>query len=70
MSTRFTAGNTAAAKLILADVERYGGEQSLMVQWARMTVRDTEGQDRPESFELTPPASGNARCEAFTRGVR
>ncbi len=45
---RYQVGNRAAARLILADVERYGGPGSLMVQWARMTMKDTEGANREE----------------------
>lgn len=33
---KYERDNLACARLILADVERYGGELSLMVQWARI----------------------------------
>ena len=32
---RWSADNEAAAAIILGNVERYGGEGSLMVRWAR-----------------------------------
>jgi hypothetical protein len=32
---RFSADNEAAALVILSDIERYGGESSLMCRWAR-----------------------------------
>jgi hypothetical protein len=32
--------NRDSARVILADVERYGGEESLAVQWARVVVGD------------------------------
>jgi hypothetical protein len=34
------ARNRKAAKVILADVSRYGGEESAIVQWARAVTRD------------------------------
>jgi hypothetical protein len=34
----YDAGNRTAAAIILADVERYGGEESLMVRWARAVM--------------------------------
>ncbi len=36
---RAEAGNQAAATLIFADVEKHGGEGSLMVRWARAVIR-------------------------------
>ena len=34
------ARNREAANVILADVSRYGGEESAIVQWARAVARD------------------------------
>jgi hypothetical protein len=34
----FGAGNRLAAELILANVERYGGETAALVQWARRVL--------------------------------
>lgn len=33
---KYAEDNAAAARIILADVERYGGEESLMVRCSRM----------------------------------
>ncbi len=41
MSTRFrnyAAQNRAAARIILADLPRYGGPGSLLDRWARMVM--------------------------------
>ncbi len=34
----FQSDNLEAAKIILEDIERYGGEEGAMVRWARMQV--------------------------------
>jgi hypothetical protein len=34
----YCAGNLAAARIILSDIDRYGGEESLMVRWARLVM--------------------------------
>jgi len=40
MKTRaiFEAGNQECARIILREVQRYGGEESLMVRWARLVL--------------------------------
>lgn len=35
---RFDERNRICAELILADIDRYGGEQALSVEWARKIV--------------------------------
>ena len=37
--------NLECAKIILAVVERYGGEEALMVQWARLVSQHAVAQD-------------------------
>jgi hypothetical protein len=39
---RYRADNIVAAEIILADAVRYGGEDSLMVRWARLLVAGSE----------------------------
>jgi hypothetical protein len=39
---RYRAGNIQAAEIILADAMRYGGDESLMVRWAKLVVADSE----------------------------
>ena len=41
LSESYAAANQAAAAIILADVARSGGRDSLMVQWARRILRPT-----------------------------
>lgn len=36
----FGEQNRMAAEIILADIEKYGGEDSAMVMWARKQVRE------------------------------
>jgi hypothetical protein len=38
----YRAGNIEAAEIILADIHRYGGDEPLMVRWARRLVADSE----------------------------
>jgi hypothetical protein len=40
----FDAGNLQSARLVLADVERFGGEDAGLVQWARTVTKRLEGQ--------------------------
>lgn len=35
---QYTAANREAAEIILADQARYGGPESVMVRWAKMTL--------------------------------
>jgi hypothetical protein len=45
------AGNRRAAELILREPEKYGGEESLPVTWARKVLRKgTEGADHKEQL--------------------
>jgi hypothetical protein len=37
-SDRYDSGNLASAELILSDTERWGGEASALVVWARLTI--------------------------------
>jgi hypothetical protein len=37
-SDRYDSGNLASAELILADVDRWGGESAALVVWARLVV--------------------------------
>ena len=38
LDDRYRAGSMTAAGIILASVAKYGGERSLLVQWARLTT--------------------------------
>lgn len=40
----FEDQNVIAARAILEDVDRYGGESAGIVIWARMTLRHTQNQ--------------------------
>lgn len=42
---RYTADNRAAALVVVADVERRGGEGSGLVRWARMVLERIETED-------------------------
>lgn len=42
----FQAGNRATAEIVLADVPRFGGEESPMVRWAKMVL--SPEPSRPE----------------------
>lgn len=66
---RYRAGNEAAARVILADVEKHGGETALMVRWARMTVRDIAdeagkfaGPVRPKKAERVNKLRRGTEC--------
>jgi hypothetical protein len=39
---RYRAVNQEAAEIILADAVRYGGEESLMVRWARLVLTGSQ----------------------------
>jgi hypothetical protein len=41
----FDDGNRECARLVLSDVEVYGGEQAGLVQWARVVTARFEGQE-------------------------
>jgi hypothetical protein len=45
----YAAGNLEAARLIQADVARYGGPDSLMARWAEMVIERSEAP--PENWE-------------------
>jgi hypothetical protein len=38
LADRYRAGNLVAAGAILEDIARYGGEDMMLVKWARLTV--------------------------------
>jgi hypothetical protein len=44
---RYRAGNLEVAEVILADTERYGGEESLMVRWARLVFNPAAERTTP-----------------------
>jgi len=52
----FDEANFEAARLILADVERHGGDDAGLVRWARLVVErgglSVELQQMPEQAEL------------------
>jgi hypothetical protein len=61
----YAQGNRAAADIILSDVERYGGEEALLVQWARLflateqaDVANNRSDVRLESETLDSLAGG------------
>ena len=37
-SDKYDSGNLASAQLILADVDRWGGEDAALVMWARAVI--------------------------------
>ena len=43
---RFHSANNAAVDAILANPERYGGEESLMVRWARLWLANRQPEMR------------------------
>jgi hypothetical protein len=47
----YDQANQMAAKIILADVATYGGEDAALVTWARLVVLKHE-RDRPQSGTL------------------
>ncbi len=40
----YDVGNLASARIIMADPDKYGGETSGLVIWARMAIRRIEGE--------------------------
>lgn len=38
----YTNANVTSAKIILADIAKHGGEQSLAVRWARLVIAGAE----------------------------
>jgi hypothetical protein len=54
---RYTAAQRAAAEAVLEDPERYGGEGSALVRWARLATRDAGPATEDPPFELTSPQS-------------
>jgi hypothetical protein len=47
--------NAAAAEIILADRERHGGEESLAVRWARLFLKNAEGEPGIEKNKQKAP---------------
>jgi hypothetical protein len=52
MRNPYAQANLEAARVILADIERYGGESAGLVQWARLIVKRTEAP--PADWEAGP----------------
>ena len=48
----YRAANETCARVILADVQRYGGPDSLMVVWARLVIE--RNQAPPADAEAGP----------------
>jgi hypothetical protein len=48
----FDADNLAAARIILADVEKYGGKGSLMAIWARIVLARASAELPPSGGPL------------------
>lgn len=46
--TQYRSANVESARLILARVDAYGGENAALVRWARMVL----GQDGADSGEM------------------
>jgi hypothetical protein len=44
---KFHQQNLESARIILREVERYGGETAGLVIWARMVVREAQQNGRP-----------------------
>jgi hypothetical protein len=44
----YQAGNRETAQIVLADVRRFGGEEALLVQWARLVLNPPTERSRPE----------------------
>ena len=42
LAETYARQNREAAEIILAAAMRYGGEESLMVRWARLVIADSE----------------------------
>ena len=65
----FAAANTRAAAVILADIERYGGEGAGLVQWARLLIEKQRPTVRGPLFRGGRKA-GSMRYDAETLGQR
>jgi len=48
----FDEGNDIAAAVILADTDRFGGEDSVMVQWARLYIARKERDERSQASSI------------------
>ena len=44
----YQAANRETVQIVLADVPRFGGEESLMVRWARLVLNPPTERSRPE----------------------
>jgi hypothetical protein len=49
-SEQFAVGNLEAARVILADIERYGGEESVLVVWARTVTASPKDSEAGPLF--------------------
>lgn len=52
LAAHYEATNRESAGIILAGAERYGGEESLMVRWARMILTGRQGRETPAAWRL------------------
>ena len=43
----YDAANRESAAIVLADIERYGGEESLLVRWARLVLTPPATRSKP-----------------------
>ena len=44
----YRVANRETAQIVRADVPRFGGEESLMVRWARLVLNPPADHSRPE----------------------
>ena len=44
----YEVANVECARIVLADIEKYGGDQSLMVQASRLTLKRVLGEEIEE----------------------
>jgi hypothetical protein len=45
----YQAANRETAQIVLADVSRFGGEEALLVQWARLVLNPPAEHTKPET---------------------
>jgi hypothetical protein len=53
----YDAANLQSAKIIMGDIDRYGGPESLMGQWARLILERAEGEPICAAKPLKPPVA-------------
>jgi hypothetical protein len=59
------AGNSEAARVILADVAKHGGPEALCVQWAKRYVARAGLRPEPEEHEAPSPPPGPYGQQGF-----